>query len=145
VLRPVLRAAKSCGIRAVRNPFEPAWSVAATPGAPLVRRMQVRLLRRLESGFARIVAEEEFSSTDGGLGVLATGTLNPDAIDSLLRALPREGTFELVTHPGYNDLDLAQANTRLLASRETERNALAVLRQLAQNLPAPELISFANL
>src|SRR5258708_25743462 len=30
VLCPVLRAARSCGIRAIRNPFEPAWSVRAT-------------------------------------------------------------------------------------------------------------------
>ena len=34
VLRPVLRAARAAGIRAVRNPFEPEWAVRATPGAP---------------------------------------------------------------------------------------------------------------
>jgi predicted glycoside hydrolase/deacetylase ChbG (UPF0249 family) len=145
VLHPVLRAAGSCGIRAVRNPFEPAWSVAATPGAPLIRRMQVGLLRRLESGFSRIVAEEGFITTSGALGVLATGTLDADTIAALLRTMPSAGTFELVTHPGYNDSDLAQANTRLLASRETERHALAVLRKPAQNPSSSDLISFANL
>jgi chitin disaccharide deacetylase len=142
VLRPVLRAARSCGIRAVRNPFEPAWSVAATPGAPLVRRMQVRLLRMLQSAFRRIVAEEGLLTTDGALGVLATGTLDANTISSLLSALPEQGTYELVTHPGYNDADLAESNTRLLASRETERQSLAVLRGPART---PELISFADL
>ena len=36
VLRPVLKAAKSLGVTAVRNPFEPlrAWPVASTLGAP---------------------------------------------------------------------------------------------------------------
>jgi predicted glycoside hydrolase/deacetylase ChbG (UPF0249 family) len=145
VLRPVLRAARSCGIRAVRNPFEPAWSVAATPGAPLVRRMQVGLLRLLESSFRRIVAEEGFTTTNGALGVLATGTLDERTIASLLSALPGGGIYELVTHPGYNDTDLAGANTRLLASRETEREALCFLRRPTQPGQAPNLISFANL
>jgi predicted glycoside hydrolase/deacetylase ChbG (UPF0249 family) len=145
VLRPVLRAARSCGIRAVRNPFEPAWSVAATPGAPLVRRIQVRLLRTLESTFRRIVGEEGFVTTNGAVGVLATGTLNADALSFLLRALPADGAYELVTHPGYNDADLARVNTRLLASRETERQALLLLRHPPHPGRAPDLISFANL
>jgi hopanoid biosynthesis associated protein HpnK len=145
VLRPVLRAARACGIHAVRNPFEPAWSVAATPGAPLTRRVQVRLLRMLERSFRRVVAEEGFSTTDGALGVLATGTLDERTIASLLSALPAGGTYELVTHPGYSDVDLARANTRLLASRETEREALCFLRHPAQEGRAAELISFSSL
>jgi len=123
VLRPVLRAARASGINVVRNPFEPQWSLHATPGAPWLRRTQVRLLRTLEPAFRRIVAEEGFVTTDGAIGVLATGTLDSATISSLLRAMP-EGTWELVTHPGYNDNDLAKAGTRLLASRELERQAL---------------------
>ncbi|MGD0735505.1 MAG: ChbG/HpnK family deacetylase [Terracidiphilus sp.] len=138
VLRPILRAAKAAGIHAVRNPFEPAWAVNATPGAPWLRRAQVSLLRRLEPAFLRIVAEESFRTTNGEIGVLATGTLNSAALTSLLHHLP-QGTYELVTHPGYNDPDLARARTRLLASRETERDALQVLHQF----PEIELISFA--
>ena len=42
VLCPVIHAAKACGIRRVRNPFEPAWSINATPNAPFIRRAQVR-------------------------------------------------------------------------------------------------------
>ena len=140
VLRPVLRAARAAGIRAVRNPFEPAWSLRATPGAPWMRRTEVSVLRRLEPAFRRIVAEEGFATTGGALGVLATGTLGAATVSSLLRCLP-PGAWELVTHPGYNDAELAQAHTRLLASRETEREALHTLA----GFPAIELISFAGL
>ena len=126
VLRPVLRAARAAGIRAVRNPFEPAWSRRATPHAPWLRRAEVSLLRLWEPAFRRIVAEEGFTTTNGTLGVLATGTLDAAALASLLSKLPA-GSWELVTHPGYNDAHLARAHTRLLASRETERQALSAI------------------
>jgi chitin disaccharide deacetylase len=140
VLRPVLRAAKAAGIRAVRNPFEPIWSINATGNAPEVRRAEVVLLRRFESRFRRIVAEEGLATSDGSIGVLATGTLNIAAVRALIAALP-EGTFELVSHPGYRDEVLARANTRLLESREIERNALMTLKEYN----GIELISFAGL
>jgi hopanoid biosynthesis associated protein HpnK len=140
VLRPVLRAAKAAGIRTIRNPFEPAWSLRTTPGAPFMRRTEVRLLRLLEPAFRRIVAEEGFTTTDGAIGVLATGTLDATTVNSLLRNLP-PGTWELVSHPGYNDADLARAHTRLLASRETERQALVSISQ--RN--GIELIDFSRL
>jgi hypothetical protein len=136
----VLRAARAAGIRAVRNPFEPAWSLRATPRAPWIRRVEVGLLRWLEPAFRRIVNEEGFSTTDGALGVLATGTLDSKAVQSILRGLP-PGTWELVTHPGYNDSDLAKAATRLLASREIEREAIASTHLEGEI----ELIGFSDL
>jgi chitin disaccharide deacetylase len=143
VLCPVLHAAKACGICAVRNPFEPAWAVSATPRAPFVRRSQVQLLKLFESRFHRFVAESGFTTTSGALGVLATGTLDASTVRSLAASIPASSDeiYELVTHPGYNDADLARANTRLRASRDTEREALAALR----DLPQLELISFAGL
>jgi hopanoid biosynthesis associated protein HpnK len=138
VLRPVLRAARAAGIRFVRNPFEPVWSRRATPHAPWLRRAEVSLLRLLEPAFRRIVAEEGFTTTDGALGVLATGTLDAATLAALLSNLP-VGTWELVTHPGYNDADLARAHTRLLASRDTERLALSAIDVNT------ELISFSRL
>jgi hopanoid biosynthesis associated protein HpnK len=140
VLRPVLRAARAAGIRAVRNPFEPLWARRATPNAPFARSIQVALLRWLQPAFQRIVAEEGFTTTEGALGVLATGTLDATTINSLLKQMP-PGTWELVTHPGYNDQDLAKVHTRLLGSRETERTSLEAIRQF----PDLELISFADL
>ncbi len=140
VLRPVLRAAKAAGIHAVRNPFEPLWSINATKDAPDARRAQVVLLRRFESSFRRIVAEEGFVTTEGSIGVLSTGTLNIGVLHSLLAAMP-DGTFEFVSHPGYRDEILASVNTRLHESREIERNALMAMKEY-QGL---DLISFADL
>lgn len=140
VLKPVLRAAADCGICLIRNPFEPAWSLRATPRAPWLRRTQVQLLRQFLPAFHKHVARAGMATSDGAVGVLATGTLDAATITSLLSSLPPR-TWELVTHPGYNDADLARAHTRLLKSRETERDALHALK----DFPAIELISFADL
>jgi len=140
VLRPLLRAARAAGIRAVRNPFEPAWSRRATPAASLFRRIEVNMLRQLEPAFRRIVAQEGFATTDGALGVLATGTLDEATLHSVLRKIPA-GTWELVTHPGYSDNDLAKAHTRLRQSRETERQALLEVAKIE----GLALINFAQL
>jgi predicted glycoside hydrolase/deacetylase ChbG (UPF0249 family) len=140
VLRPVLRAARSAGISAVRNPFEPHWSRHATTHAPFLRRIEVSLLQRLEPAFRRIVAEYGFRTTDGAIGALATGTLDATALRSLLKTVP-PGTWELVTHPGYNNADLARVHTRLKESRETELEALKSIGETA----GMELIGFAQL
>lgn len=140
VLRPVLRAAKAAGIHAIRNPFEPVWSLNATTQAPELRRAQVIFLRRFESRFRRIVAEEGFSTTDGAVGVLATGSVNLATINAIIPAMP-DGTFEFVSHPGYRDEILAKVNTRLLESREIERNALMAIKDYR----GLDLISFADL
>ena len=140
VLRPLLRAARERGIFAVRNPFEPAWSVRATPDAALLRRVQVRMLRGLQARFRHIVEEEGFATTSGALGVLATGTLDSATLPALLENLPN-GTWELVTHPGYYDDALARVRTRLRESRETELRALEHLRER----PEIKLISYGEL
>jgi predicted glycoside hydrolase/deacetylase ChbG (UPF0249 family) len=140
VLRPLLSAARAAGIRAVRNPFEPKWSRRATRGASLRRRAEMNVLRLLEPAFQRIVAEEGFTTTNGTIGVRATGILDFGTLTSLLSALP-EGTFELVTHPGYSDADLRRSNTRLLASREIEREALMSIGLKNR----AELVDFAQL
>lgn len=140
VLRAVLRAAKAAGIRAIRNPFEPIWSVNATPQAPDLRRAQVLLLRRFERTFRRIVAQEGFVTTDGVIGVVATGTLEIASLHALISAMP-EGTFEFVSHPGYRDETLARVRTRLRESREIERNALMAIKEYS----GIDLISFAGL
>ena len=140
VLRPVLRAARAAGIRAVRNPFEPVWAVRATPRAPLVRRMEEAVLRGLEPALRRIIAEHGFATTDGTLAVVGTGSLRARTVRSLLEEIPA-GTWELVTHPGYHDADLMKIRTRLQQSRVVEMEALRAVAEF----PAVELISFAAL
>jgi chitin disaccharide deacetylase len=140
VLRPVLRAARTARIRAVRHPFEPDWAVRAAMGAPLARVVQIAALRPLAPRSRHIIEQEGFITTDGTIAMAGTGTLDAAALRSLLEQLPA-GTWELVTHPGYNDADLAQVRTRLRASRDVERVALAAIR----DVPGIELISFADI
>ena len=140
VLRPLLRGARACGIHSVRNPFEPAWAVRATASTSLVRAAQVSILRCLQPTWRRVLAEEGFATTSGTLGISGTGALDTAALHRLLDRVPA-GTWELVTHPGYNDADLARVQTRLRASRDIEREALPVLREF----PALSLIPFSEL
>jgi len=140
VLRAVLRAARACGIRAVRNPFEPRWAIRAARCAPWLRLAEVSALRWLEPVCRRIIAEEGFATTDGTVAVAGTGVLDAAMVRTLLKEMP-EGTWELVTHPGYHDADLALVRTRLRESRDIERAALAEIRAF----PAVKLISFAEL
>ena len=62
-------------------------------------------------------------TTDGAVGVLATGTLDAETLRRLLAAMPG-GTWELVCHPGYRDSALDGARTRLRESRAIEHAAL---------------------
>jgi hopanoid biosynthesis associated protein HpnK len=140
VMRPVLRAARKAGIRAVRNPFEPAWAVDATAGGTWARIAEVSALRRLESACLRVIEDEGCVTTSGTIAVVGTGVLNTATVRSLLTGLP-EGTWELVTHPGYNDAELDKVRTRLRASRDIEREAL----QAVKEFPEIELTNFGGL
>lgn len=140
VLRPVLRAAQKAGIHRIRNPFEPEWAVRASPRAPWLRSAEISVLRRFGPYFHRVIREHGFTTTGGTVAMAATGTLDAPGLRSLLGKLPA-GTWELVTHPGYNDADLDRVRTRLRASREIELQALSALEQF----PAIERISFASL
>lgn len=123
VLAPLLRAARHCGVRCVRNPFEPWWSLRATRPVSGLRRMQVHAMRTQHRAFSRLISEHAMTSADGSIGLLATGILDDSVLRSLLQAMP-DGTWELVCHPGYNDRALDQVRTRLRTERETERSAL---------------------
>jgi predicted glycoside hydrolase/deacetylase ChbG (UPF0249 family) len=140
VLRPVLRAARACGITRIRNPFDSAWSRRTAANVPWLRRAQVAALSSLEAHALKIISEHGFTTTDGTVGVLITGSLNAESLRRTLANLPN-GTWEFVTHPGYHDPDLDAVNTRLKASREVERQALKAVK----DFPDIELISFAGL
>lgn len=141
VLRPLLRAAVACGVRAIRNPFEPQWSLSTTAGAGIIRSLQVRALRTQRRQFVAATRKAGLAMTDGAIGVLATGTLDIHALRRLLIALPR-GTWELCCHPGYQDDALATVRTRLRRSREVEREALLEAIPEARGI---ELIHFGQL
>jgi predicted glycoside hydrolase/deacetylase ChbG (UPF0249 family) len=145
VLRPLLRAARACGVRAIRNPFEPGWAAAATPNAPEGRRWQIRLLRSRRRAFFRLVEEAGLTTTDGAIGVLATGILNRRTLGRLLALMP-QGTWELVCHPGYVDAALDSVRTRLREARAIEHQALLeVIPSYVQAHPEVSLAHFGQL
>ena len=149
VLRPMLRAAKACGIRAVRNPFEPlkSWPTGMVLGSPglWLRLAGVMGFQIFAAEFRRALKEEGMVSTDGTVGIAVTGMLDQKRLLRILEALP-EGTWELVCHPGYSDPDLQAAGTRLTQSREIELSALTsaeTKKALARR--QIDLISYADL
>lgn len=145
VLKGVMRAAQDCNIRTIRNPFEPAWSVGATPAAGLGRAWQVRLLRTLRHSFWKLIRQREFTTTEGCVGVAATGTLNDATLRALLDRLPT-GTFELVCHPAYMDEELMATRTRLQQSRQVELVALRTLPAILGRVGFPvDLVNFGGL
>ena len=124
VLRPILRAARACGVRAIRNPFgRVAFSQIANRPGLWKRYGQVKMLNAWSAAFAQTVAAAGMSTPDGSLGIVATGSLDDRLLRLILENLP-EGTWELVCHPGYNDDALGKVRTRLRDSREAELRLL---------------------
>jgi predicted glycoside hydrolase/deacetylase ChbG (UPF0249 family) len=145
----MLRAAKACGIRAVRNPFEPlkSWPAGMVLGSPglWLRLAGVMGFQIFAAEFRRALKEEGMVSTDGTVGIAVTGMLDQKRLLRILEALP-EGTWELVCHPGYSDPDLQAAGTRLTQSREVELSVLTsaeTRKALARR--QIDLISYADL
>jgi predicted glycoside hydrolase/deacetylase ChbG (UPF0249 family) len=145
ILAALLRAARICGVRAIRNPFVPVKAMHARQfkgKRDLWKRYgQVRMLHAFSGQFLQRTKRAGLLTPDGVVGVIETGSLDgqgdSSGYSSLLRqtlaSLP-DGTWELVCHPGYNDADLRAARTRLLDSREEERRLLtsAELRQFLE-------------
>jgi chitin disaccharide deacetylase len=147
VSRPLLTVLERTGISAIRNPFEPAFAQHLTH-AHIKRRVQLALLNRLRPAFVQLnqLRAANILTTDGTVGVSATGNLNSDTLSQILFGLPQSGIFELVCHPGYNDADLDRIPTRLRSHREIEMQALLTVIPARLSQPnAPSLIHYGNL
>jgi chitin disaccharide deacetylase len=147
VCRALLNVAEQNLIHAIRQPFEQEWSLALGHGKR-IRRLQVKLLGSLKTKFEQQpqIRSGSILSTDGTIGISATGDLYGETLREILQAMPPEGTFELVCHPGYNDRDLDRITTRLRTHREIERNALlAEIPAIALHPNAPQLINYRDL
>lgn len=149
ILRPLLRAAAACGVRAVRNPFAPvrplAWAHLLRRPRLWTRYTEVRVLRGFARAFRHAVAEAGMVTTDGSFGVVVTGALDQRLFDAIIGSLP-EGTWEFVCHPGYCDDELRRVPTRLRESRACELEVLvsAAARE-AISRRGVQLISYREL
>jgi chitin disaccharide deacetylase len=147
IARPLLHVAERTGVPAIRNPFEPQWSLALDHGSR-IRRLGVKLITRLRPRFEALpqIRDGRIQTTDGTIAISATGELTAATLAEVLHALPPTGTYELCCHPGYNDRDLDRVATRLRAHRNIEREALLteIPRLLAQP-NAPKLIHYGSL
>ena len=147
VCRPLLQLAERLSIPAIRYPFEQEWSLALGHGNR-TRRLQVKVLSPLKTRFERQpqIRNRQVLTTNGTIGISATGNLYGQTLHEILHALPADGTFELVCHPGYNDSDLDRIPTRLRTHRDIERNALLTeIPAIALHPNAPQLINYGNL
>ena len=146
VAQALLRAAERTGVRCVRTPFEPSWSLRQGQSS-FVRRQIVSGTNLFHRRFMNLpqIRNRTVLTTAGTLGISATGSLNQLFLEAILDHLP-EGTWELVCHPGYNDTDLDKVITRLRAEREIERGALCeVLSPKALHPQRFELIHYGRL
>ncbi len=129
VLRPLLRAARACGVHAVRNPFGPRKPLKSsellTRPSLWTRYAEVRILGTLAGKFREAASRENFVTPDGTLGIVVTGSLDEKIFRAVAEIIP-EGTWEFVCHPGYNDDELKASRTRLRESRETELRVLTM-------------------
>lgn len=146
VLRALLRAARTCGVPAVRNPFGPVrFSILAKYPRLWKRYGQVTVLNRLGGRFRNAVTNAGMLTTDGTVGVVATGAMDSYLFRSIVDSLP-EGTWELVCHPGYNDAELGSIRTRLRESRAVELRLLTSPKALELLVRSGvQLISYRDL
>jgi hopanoid biosynthesis associated protein HpnK len=147
VTKPLLRAMQLESVHGIRNPFEPTFTQHLGHAA-LKRRAQVTLLNRFLPAFRRQtqILDRSILTTNGTVGISATGSLNASTLTELLAVLPDHGTFELVCHPGYNDTDLDRVATRLRSHREIEMQALlSCIPESLLQPNRPTLISFGRL
>lgn len=145
----IIRAARNCGVHAIRNPFVPVKPLAF---ADLARRpklwtryTETKVLRGYQRQFRKNVTEAGMITTDGSFGVISTGALDLDLFRAIIGSIP-DGTWEFVCHPGYIDVELGAIRTRLRESREKELEVLtSVSARKALDEQGIQLISYADL
>jgi predicted glycoside hydrolase/deacetylase ChbG (UPF0249 family) len=149
VLKPLLRAAKSRGVPAIRNPFgrlfpSPFGRILRNP--KMWRRVaELGVLSNFCASFKKEVENHGLRTPDGSVGVIDTGSLDLESFLVIVDTLP-EGTWELVCHPGYNDAELDLVRTRLRQSRERELEILSSpSAKTALRKRGIELISYHDL
>jgi predicted glycoside hydrolase/deacetylase ChbG (UPF0249 family) len=148
IFRPLMRAAAACGIRAMRNPFEPThamrWGEVLFRPALWSRYLPVRTLRVFATEFQYYAGCNGIATPDGTIGITLTGFLNEKLLLELLQRVP-EGTWELCCHPAYEDAQWRALGPRPgSGQRELELFASPAVRKRVEAMGI-ELISYADL
>jgi hopanoid biosynthesis associated protein HpnK len=127
VMQALGRIAREFGITRVRKPIEDlrdSWESSRVQGSfiswELVAAAAARAAAPLFYSAARKYA---LRSPDYFLGLAMTGHLGPEALRRMIGAV-REGSTEIMLHPGICDSDLQKLETRLLQQRSAEMEAL---------------------
>lgn len=130
VMKALARVAAEFGIKSIRNPFESFMAPALT--GPTARGQRGVYLKQYAmsaavsvrvGAFRRLAHDYGLSTPDFFFGVRLTGLLDVEAIMNVIESL-KDGTTELMCHPGVYGEDLEQAQTRLKRQRERELEAL---------------------
>jgi hopanoid biosynthesis associated protein HpnK len=130
VMRALARVAVAYDINCVRNPFERVFALARAGLAARAKRpvylkqyaMSAAIAPRALS-FKRVARDHGLKTPDHFCGVRLTGLLDGEAMRGVIESL-KEGTTELMCHPGIYDQELEGALTRLKRERELELEAL---------------------
>ncbi len=127
VMEALVKVACAVGVRRVRQPFEDMRALlhpASGGGVSSWKQRAVACFARANAPrFRKLANSQHLRMPDHFLGVAATGRLNQRAILSMIGAM-RDGTTELMCHPGEHDAELEQSRTRLKREREAELQAL---------------------
>ncbi len=121
---------RTFSVKWMRAPFEAkgAWRFLSD----LETGQRAKFVKQFALARASTVARPIFRSqihkagiqTPAGLyGISPTGLINEKIIRRMCRML-KPGLSELMTHPGIVDADLVRRNSRLLSSREREKELL---------------------
>jgi chitin disaccharide deacetylase len=130
VLEVMVEIAKRFSIKWIRNPFDTpgAWRFlfdveGGRRGEFLKQYASALCSRSARPSFTLGINRAGIRTPDFFHGVSTTGMMNESVVKRISGIL-KPGINELMTHPGRLDADLEQQKTRLLRSREVEKDLL---------------------
>ncbi len=127
VMEALGRVAQEFGITRVRKPMEDlrdSWESSRVQGPVLSKELLAAAAARAAAPlFHSIARKYALRSPDYFLGLAMTGHLGAEALRRMIGAV-REGSTEIMLHPGVCDSDLQKLETRLRQQRSAEMEAL---------------------
>lgn len=121
------KVSKECRITRVRKPIEElhdSWQTSRAGGQGIsLQILAAGAVRTIAPQFRTIANKYGLLSPDHFLGLATTGRLGAARLRGMIGTV-REGTTEIMLHPGIRDADLARSGSRLQKHREDEMQGL---------------------